>query len=186
MRTTAVNTRLAVVLEGQRQTRPELHDLAVLDADVQLLDLGDAQVAQGARRRVDRIARRVFPRVGAGADDLGDAIDGAAAFLSHGPHSSRSRESPARPFYTRRLGVAMHSPVAGMAVTPGFHEQGLAERHLDRPVQIRTKYAHARLFVARQDFARRVAEAVAVARGHDGPARRHRGNELLARRGAAA
>src|SRR5687767_4290397 len=127
MRTTAVNTRLAVVLEGQRQTRPELHDLAVLDPHVQLLDLGDAQVAQGTCGGVDRIARRVFPRVGAGADDLGDAIDGAAAFLSHGPHSSRSRESPARPFYTRGLGVAMQTPIAGVALSPRLHVQSFPE-----------------------------------------------------------
>src|SRR5687767_10802568 len=85
MRTTAVNiaSLLVLVLEGQREPRAELHHLAVLDLDVELLDLCDAQVAQRARRSADRVARRVLPRIGAGADHLGDPINSFARLFRH-------------------------------------------------------------------------------------------------------
>src|SRR6185503_10785525 len=81
---------LAVVLEGKREPRAELHHLAVLDLHVELLDLRDAQVAQRARGGAHCIACRVLPGVRAGADD----------FLRHGSLSSWSRANPANSFYT--------------------------------------------------------------------------------------
>ena len=53
---------LALVLEGKRKARAKLNHFAVLDLDVEFLHLGDAQVAQAARRGLDRVTRRVFPR----------------------------------------------------------------------------------------------------------------------------
>src|SRR5205823_1604504 len=96
MRTSAVNTfrSVVVVLEGQGEPRAELHHLAVLDLDVELLDLGNAQVVQRAGRGANRILRRVLPRRAARADDLGNAIDRAAAFLCHGGSSSGTRDVP--------------------------------------------------------------------------------------------
>src|SRR6185503_20446603 len=104
---------LAVVLEGKREPRAELHHLAVFDLHVELLDLGDTQVAQRAGRGANSVACRVLPGVRAGADHFGDAINGTAAFLRHGSLSSWSRANPAEPFYTGGLRVAMQPPIAG-------------------------------------------------------------------------
>src|SRR4051812_25152014 len=71
------------VLEREREPRAELDHFAVLDLDVELLDLGDAQVAQRAGRSLHGAARRVFPRLRAGADDFSDAINRVVAFLGH-------------------------------------------------------------------------------------------------------
>src|SRR2546423_14201003 len=95
MRTSAVNTfrSVVVVLEGQGESRAELHHLAVLDLDVELLDLGDAQVAQRARGGLHRVFRRVFPRLRAGADHFGDTINSAFAFGHDLPFLGGLRES---------------------------------------------------------------------------------------------
>src|SRR3954471_12752547 len=72
------------VLEREREPCTELRDFSVLDLHVELLDLGDAQVAQRAGRGLHGAARRVFPRLRAGADDFGDTINSiAAVFLGH-------------------------------------------------------------------------------------------------------
>src|SRR3954466_675517 len=71
------------VLEREREPCTELRDFSVLDLYVELLDLGDAQVAQRAGRGLHGAARRVFPRLRAGADDFGNAINGVVAFLGH-------------------------------------------------------------------------------------------------------
>src|SRR5262245_59562165 len=66
----------ALVLEGQRNARAERDDLAFLQPEVHFRHLGDTQVAQGAARRLHGVARRIFPRLLADADDVDDSIDG--------------------------------------------------------------------------------------------------------------
>src|SRR3990170_4568725 len=101
-RTTAVNTAgSAPVLEGEREPRAELHHFAALDLHVELGDLGDAQVAQGFRRGLHGDARRVLPRIGARADDVGDPVDGARSFAGHDSLLLVGAGFSAGPFYTR-------------------------------------------------------------------------------------
>src|SRR5947208_6355554 len=64
-----------LVLERDVHARAVLRDAAVLDGDVELDDLSDAQVAHRAGRRLDGVARRVLPGFGARADHLGHAVD---------------------------------------------------------------------------------------------------------------
>src|SRR5690349_18791790 len=93
-RTVAVNRRSALVLERKREAGAELHDLAVLDLDVQFLDLGDAQVAQRTGRRLYRVPRGVFPGVAARADHFGNAIDSGFGLARHDRSSSGTRDVP--------------------------------------------------------------------------------------------
>src|SRR4051812_24526686 len=149
MRTTAVNIKSDVVLERQRKARAELRDLAVLaDAHVELGHFRDAQVAQRAAGRLHRIARRVFPRVRAGADHFRDAIDRAFTFFGHdrSPLSSEGRPL-AKYLY----------PMACTAPPLVFDAQRFPEAHGDCTMEVGAHDGAARRAVAREHFRVRMA-----------------------------
>ena len=83
------------VLEGERHTGAERHDLAVFDLHVQLGHLGDTQVAQRAGCRFDGISTRILPGLLADPDDFDDLVD---AFW----HVSLPDFGPSCPTRTRR------------------------------------------------------------------------------------
>src|SRR3954454_14232942 len=64
-----------LVLERDREADPEVDGAAVADRDVLTDHLGDPQVADRLRRRLDGVARGGLPRFGAHPDHLGDAVD---------------------------------------------------------------------------------------------------------------
>src|SRR6476646_8655466 len=63
------------VLERHLHLGPIALDLAVLELHVELADLGDAQVAQGLGRSLDRRGRGFLPGLTAGANQLDHLID---------------------------------------------------------------------------------------------------------------
>src|SRR5687767_12255617 len=67
--------RLAVVLERDVDARAIRGDLALLDGEVQLHDLADAQIAQRLGGGLDGVLRGLFPRLRARTYHFGDAID---------------------------------------------------------------------------------------------------------------
>ena len=69
---------LALVLERDVEADAVARHLALLDRDVEPGRFGDPQVADGLRRRLDRIPRGRLPRVRAHSDDLGHAIHAVA------------------------------------------------------------------------------------------------------------
>src|SRR6478672_8562791 len=69
-----------LVLEGQPQLGPE-DDVAVLDTQVLLHHLGDAQVTQGLAGGVHRGDRGVLPGLGARADDVDDPVHAHGSLL---------------------------------------------------------------------------------------------------------
>src|SRR5207253_10267639 len=71
---------LALVLEGNFDLGPIRLDLAVIELQVQLRDLGNPQVAQGLARAGDSGRGRFLPGLRAGSDELDDFVDA----LSHG------------------------------------------------------------------------------------------------------
>src|SRR5262249_23724854 len=161
------------------------------EPDVELGDLGDAQVADRARSGRDRILGGVLPRAGAGADDFGDAINAGLALLGHGSPLS----SVVVRFGTRKVNARCQrilygrgpAPLAPAALALGFDAHLAApEPHVDRAVPVGPENARADAFVALQHFRIRMPEAVAVARGDDRPARRDRFEELGAGGSAAA
>src|SRR5687767_10802569 len=88
----------------------------------------------------------------------------------------------ASPFYTRGSGMVMRPPIARCPRTLcAYLKKFFFEQNRNRPVQIGAQYTDPRPFIALQHLACRVAEAVAVSRRHHRPARRHGGNEIVAR-----
>src|SRR5918994_2584641 len=73
--TAALASAAAFVLEGELQLGAVGRDLALLDDQVLLDDLGDAQVAQRLGRAIDRRLCRQLPGLGAGAYKLDDFVD---------------------------------------------------------------------------------------------------------------
>src|SRR6185503_19332834 len=69
-----------LVLEGQPQLGPE-DDVAVLDTQVLLHHLGDAQVTQGLAGGVHRGDCGVLPGLGARADDVDDPVHAHGSLL---------------------------------------------------------------------------------------------------------
>ena len=69
------STSRRLVLERDREADAEGADPTVLDRHVLAHDLGDAQVADRLRRRLDRVPRGRLPRFAADSDHLGDAVD---------------------------------------------------------------------------------------------------------------
>src|SRR5262245_55392522 len=67
-----------LVLERHLHLRPVGADLAVLDLEIEIRHLGDAQIAQALRGRRDRRRRSLLPRLGARADQLDDLVDALA------------------------------------------------------------------------------------------------------------
>ena len=66
-----------LVLERDRKPGAVGDDLAALDLYVELVDFGDAKIAQRFCRRFHRIFCRILPGCRAGADDFGNPIDAA-------------------------------------------------------------------------------------------------------------
>src|SRR5512136_1206366 len=75
-----------LILERDLDLDPVGAHFAVFDLHIELGDLGDAEVAQGFRRSLDGGCGGLFPRLGAGSDQLDDFIDalGHVALLSDG------------------------------------------------------------------------------------------------------
>src|SRR5688572_32972805 len=84
------NSAAAFVLEGELQLGAVGRDLALLDDQVLLEDLGDAQVAQRLGRPVHRRLCRQLPGLAAGAYELDHLVDA----VRHGylPRHGRSEE----------------------------------------------------------------------------------------------
>src|SRR5262245_47596873 len=80
---------LLLVLERDLDLRAVGDGLAFLDLHVELLDLGDAQIAERAPGALDGGGRRLLPRLRAGSDELDDLVHA----LGHGgpPLSRRLR-----------------------------------------------------------------------------------------------
>lgn len=78
---------LSLELEAEEQSRAEVADLAIPDGAVELGHLGDAEVAQGLRRRLDGILGGVLPGRAADANKFCDAVD---AVVCHGIASLES------------------------------------------------------------------------------------------------
>src|SRR5215207_10513107 len=73
--TSALASAAAFVLEGELQLGAVGRDLALLDDQVLLEDLGDAQVAQRFGGAIDRRLCRQLPGLAAGADELDHLVD---------------------------------------------------------------------------------------------------------------
>src|SRR5215203_5290822 len=73
--TSALASAAAFVLEGELQLGAVGRDLALLDDQVLLEDLGDAQVAQRLGRPIHRRLRRQLPGLAAGAYELDHLVD---------------------------------------------------------------------------------------------------------------
>src|SRR4051794_38353655 len=103
----------AVVLERDAEADAVLLDRPVLDRHVLADDLGDPQVADRLRGRLDGVLRRIRPRVGARPDHLGDAVhvSGHAAPFVRG--CADRTLSPPRPAYLRALGRGEPGGAAG-------------------------------------------------------------------------
>src|SRR5262249_26792361 len=78
---------LGLVFERDLDLGAVLDGLAVLDLDVELVDLRDAQITKGARCALDRGGRRLLPRLRTRADQLDDLVHA----FSHGGLLSRPR-----------------------------------------------------------------------------------------------
>src|SRR3954470_24911875 len=64
-----------IVFEGDLELGTESFDLPVLDDEILLDDFGNAEIAQAARRELDRGSRCFLPRLLAGPDQFQDLID---------------------------------------------------------------------------------------------------------------
>src|SRR4029453_10817618 len=73
--TSPLASAAAFILEGELQLGAEGRDLALLDDQVLLDDLGDTQVAQRLGRPIHRRRCRLFPGIGAGAYELDHLVD---------------------------------------------------------------------------------------------------------------
>src|SRR5207248_778736 len=72
---TSGRASVGLVLERDADPGSVKRDVAVLDREVELLDLAHPKVSHRARGRLDRVLRSVLPRLRAGADHLGDPVD---------------------------------------------------------------------------------------------------------------
>src|SRR5690242_8032932 len=70
----------AFVFERNVETHAVVRDLAVLHGEIEARRFRNAQIANGPARGLDRVPGRSLPRVGADADDLGDAVHAVAHF----------------------------------------------------------------------------------------------------------
>src|SRR5207237_2176084 len=71
---------VGVELEAHLELRA-VEELPALDLDVELVDLGDAQVAQRRGRGLHGVLRCGRPRLPAGADDLDHLVDGVVVVV---------------------------------------------------------------------------------------------------------
>src|SRR5262245_46375833 len=102
-----VRSAAAFVLERKLQLGAEGGDLAVVDDEVLLDHLGNAQIAQRLRRPLDGDLRRFLPGFGAGTDQLDDFVNavGHGSLPRHGSSFGAGSEGggaaaivPCRPF----------------------------------------------------------------------------------------
>src|SRR5437870_4664150 len=141
-RASSRSASLAFELEGDLHLCPVGFHFAVLDLQIELGDLRDAQIPERLRRALDRCRRRLLPRLTAGADQLDNLVDAlrhGGSFLRLSLSHRWSRRGPASPLLVLATNpitlenVAGHRGAARIKRRAGSHggvqgAQGLRQR----------------------------------------------------------